>query len=194
MCTNQNKNGHCEYFLSYHNIVLSYYVMCRLCTLRLCLRQISLQKTCPLCKKALTLQQINFTLAVYICEDLECNYPVGYDCIVVERKLEDMDKNMENWNAQDEDNLNHWLDEVTAKDNNSGSLTNRDGQTCVSIDLTKSATDDSTAWINGVIEEAVSSAKKEEDTSEVTNGGDSAPAPCGASDFDDILNFINNLG
>ncbi|CAH0564325.1 unnamed protein product [Brassicogethes aeneus] len=45
------------------------------------------ENVCPICQKLLELKQINLTTAVYLCVDLKCPYPVGYDCIEIERNI-----------------------------------------------------------------------------------------------------------
>lgn len=47
---------------------------------------------CPLCGKSLELKQINLDIALLICPDVKCPYPVGSECIQVHRNLEDMNK------------------------------------------------------------------------------------------------------
>lgn len=47
---------------------------------------------CPLCGSNLELKQINFTNAVFICMDLKCPYPVGTECILVERNYQDINR------------------------------------------------------------------------------------------------------
>lgn len=91
------------------------------------------------------MKQVNYNLAVYICEDLKCKYPVGYDCIVVERQLEKMHENLEN--AED---LDDWIDDVVA----------------LKEDDSKKK-EESTDWIDNLVEEAVKDAKKQSE--KVTN-------------------------
>ncbi|KAK9887315.1 hypothetical protein WA026_021624 [Henosepilachna vigintioctopunctata] len=42
---------------------------------------------CPECSKNLEFKQINMNMAVEICVDLNCKYPVGGKCRVINRKL-----------------------------------------------------------------------------------------------------------
>lgn len=60
---------------------------------------------CPVCenkgcKTKLTLKQINFSTAVYMCPDVKCTYPVGYEWIMVTRSLDDMNKPQEEFEEQ----------------------------------------------------------------------------------------------
>lgn len=60
---------------------------------------------CPVCetkgcKTKLILKQINFSTAVYMCQDIKCTYPVGYEWIMVTRTLEDMNKPQEEFEEQ----------------------------------------------------------------------------------------------
>ncbi|EFA08148.2 hypothetical protein TcasGA2_TC005766 [Tribolium castaneum] len=88
--------------------------------------------TCPLCQKKLSLKQVNYNLAVYICEDLKCKYPVGYECIVVERKLENMHEN-----PAENDDLDDWIEDVVESKN------------------------DPSDWIDNLVEEAAKKASNE---------------------------------
>lgn len=47
---------------------------------------------CPLCGKKLEIKQINLDTAILLCPDLSCPYPVGTECLQIQRKLEDIDK------------------------------------------------------------------------------------------------------
>ncbi|CAG9824868.1 unnamed protein product [Phaedon cochleariae] len=49
---------------------------------------------CPMCGSSLKLKQINFTIAIYICIDLKCPYPVNEQCLEVYRKLGNMNSDM----------------------------------------------------------------------------------------------------
>lgn len=79
---------------------------------------------CPICQNGnrqskLVLKQINFSTAVYLCEEEKCMYPVGYEGIVVQRNLDDMYTWKEQppvetacVNSSDQSDIDTWLDEI----------------------------------------------------------------------------------
>ncbi|KAJ3640590.1 hypothetical protein Zmor_027146 [Zophobas morio] len=133
-------------------------------------------KKCPLCKKNLSLQQVNLSLAVYLCEDLNCKYPVGYDCTVVERKLEDMDKSVDLSSEKESEELDDWIHEVV-----------KEKVPETTIDLSNAETENESAedWIDDLVEEAVNEARRYEASNEVT--GDNSAS---IGDLDDFLDFL----
>lgn len=78
---------------------------------------------CPVCQNnykhsKLVPKQINFSTAVYLCEDEKCTYPVGYDCTFIQRNLDDI----HTWkepveatcviNPSKHDDIDIWLNEI----------------------------------------------------------------------------------
>ncbi|GJQ69066.1 hypothetical protein Trydic_g6230 [Trypoxylus dichotomus] len=76
---------------------------------------------CPTCAidnktSKLVLRQINFSLAVYLCEDSSCKYPEGYDTVQVEqRSLDELSKEIKQHNTEKSD-LDSWLEDFFADD------------------------------------------------------------------------------
>ncbi|RZC38493.1 Vmethyltransf C domain containing protein [Asbolus verrucosus] len=155
-----------------------------------------LQRTCPLCSKHLSLKQINFTTAVYICEDLQCNYPIGYDCITVERKFEDMDKDIELLNNREED-LIDWIDEIVEKSNDANSSETNTSLTELPV-TDETTSEDPTNWIDSIIN---SNADDDLSTSVVSNVGEVTQVNSDTNEdnaissisFDDIVDFVYNI-
>lgn len=83
---------------------------------------------CPVCRNnnqncKLVLKQINFSTAVYLCEDETCTYPVGYEWMFVQRNLE----NIYTWKDQlpiqnetteisEQNDIDNWLNEIFDKE------------------------------------------------------------------------------
>ncbi|KAF7270960.1 uncharacterized protein LOC143202379 [Rhynchophorus ferrugineus] len=82
--------------------------------------------TCPECFQKLELKQINMNMAILMCLNLKCSYPVNEQCVLVHRRIEDIKKSIEHFipTVNEEADLMEELEEILKTQNIPTELSN----------------------------------------------------------------------